>query len=425
MKLEFEDWLLSQKISQTADSLFHEAITCYKASAYRASLLLSYVGFQTVVKDRILLATCPTGISQAQWTNIRKNLIDDDKWDSQAFDAVQTTKPSSIFGLSDDIRHQVVYWKNRRNDCAHSKQNEINNSHVESFWLFLKSNLAKFVVSGSKEGLLNEIRNHFDFSITPPGADCFHLVEQIPVAISVSDLADFFDEIYKMFRPGTSGYPLPPPMATSEMDFWNKVLSLKDSGVVSKMIEYAKTKHRLVTDILRNHSDKIHYFTGDATFIRKLWYELLFDDQTARDFSVYCALLRNKLIPDNQIAEAHNKILSRSHGAPVEEDCITTFIATGFFDAFRQEAFANHSLSIFDWANRNSQLTKLYLERFPIDDEIATALQRIFEYENHPWSVASELDGLFSYNAAKKKEILDAFSRLQIASPRFIPSLNS
>jgi hypothetical protein len=103
MRLEFEDWLSSQKISQTADSLFHEAITCYKASAYRASLLLSYVGFQTVVKDRILLATCPTGISQAQWTNIRKNLIDDDKWETQAFDTVQTTKPASIFGLSDDI----------------------------------------------------------------------------------------------------------------------------------------------------------------------------------------------------------------------------------------------------------------------------------------------------------------------------------
>jgi hypothetical protein len=259
----------------------------------------------------------------------------------------------------------------------------------------LKSNLAKFVVSGSKEGLLNEIRNHFDFSITPPGEDCSHLVEQIPVAVSTNDLADFFSEVCKVFRPGSSGYPLPPPMSTGEMDFWGKVLILKDSGTVSKFVEFAKTEPRLVTDILRSHPDKIYQF-ADATFIRKLWYEMLFDDQTARDFSVYCALLRNKLIPDNQIVEAHNKILSRLRGIPSEEDSIAILKSTGFFDVFRQQAFANHSLSTFDWANRNSQLVRLYLERFPIDDEIATTVQRIFEYENHPWNVASELNGLFN-----------------------------
>ena len=175
-------------------------------------------------------------------------------------------RPIGIFGLSDNIRHQVVYWKNRRNDCAHSKQNEISSSHVKSFWLFLKSNLAKLVVNGSKEGLLNEIRNHFDFSITPPGADCSHLVEQIPAAISTNELSDFFSEVYKVFRPGSSDYPLPSPMSTSEMDFWNKVLLLKDNSVVSRFVEYAKTKHRLTTDILRNHPDKIQHLAGDIGF---------------------------------------------------------------------------------------------------------------------------------------------------------------
>ena len=185
---------------------------------------------------------------------------------------------------------------------------------------------------------MNELHNHFDFSITPPGAECSYLVGQIPVAISMNDLEGFFEDAYKIFRPGPSDYSLPPPMATSEMDFWNKVLSLKEIDIVSKFARFAKTKHRLVTDILRNYPDKIHHFADDAAFTRKLWYELLFDDQTSRDFLVYCALLWNKLIPDNQMTEAHQKILSRCHGIPIEEDCITILISTGFFEIFRQEA---------------------------------------------------------------------------------------
>jgi hypothetical protein len=147
MRIEFDDWLSSQKISATAEGLFKESIVCYKASAYRAALLLSYVGLQTIIKDRLLSANCPSSIPAGQWAGIIRNLTDDDRWDSQVYGAIQMKSPASIFGISDDLRNQITYWRNRRNDCAHSKQNEINFPHVETFWLFIKSNLAKLVVN--------------------------------------------------------------------------------------------------------------------------------------------------------------------------------------------------------------------------------------------------------------------------------------
>jgi hypothetical protein len=81
MRLEFEEWVLSQNLSETAEDLCREAITCYKASAYRAALLLSYLGFQTIVKMRILDASRPDGIDEAYWRSITDRLTDDSTWD--------------------------------------------------------------------------------------------------------------------------------------------------------------------------------------------------------------------------------------------------------------------------------------------------------------------------------------------------------
>ncbi len=62
MRLPIEDWLSSQELSRESEGLFRESITCYKASAYRAAFLFSFLAFQTVIRDRIVNAQVPTGI---------------------------------------------------------------------------------------------------------------------------------------------------------------------------------------------------------------------------------------------------------------------------------------------------------------------------------------------------------------------------
>lgn len=46
MRIFFEEWLSSIQISEVAKEIFDEAIACYRFQAYRASLLLSYMGFK-------------------------------------------------------------------------------------------------------------------------------------------------------------------------------------------------------------------------------------------------------------------------------------------------------------------------------------------------------------------------------------------
>jgi hypothetical protein len=152
--------------------------------------------------------------------------------------------PAPIFTLSEDLRRQVIYWKDRRNDCAHSRRNEISFSHIEAFWLFLRSNLPKFVVSGSKEGLLNDLRVHFDRSVTPADADYSQIIEQIRYAVETGELEEFFESVHEVFTelhrrpPGATFYP------PDEVMFFDSVLETGTSSVTSELVSFLRRRER-------------------------------------------------------------------------------------------------------------------------------------------------------------------------------------
>ena len=133
------------KKSIECNYLFQESIKCYKIEAYRASLLFSYLGFLTYIKEVIISSRKPTDIDESRWNDLLRKINNDDYWEQRVFDELNNNS-SCIFKFNDSIRQQIRYWKDRRNDCAHFKDNEINQSHVEMFWVFIKSNLNKISV---------------------------------------------------------------------------------------------------------------------------------------------------------------------------------------------------------------------------------------------------------------------------------------
>lgn len=417
MRLEFEDWVQSQEISETAKGLFAEAITCYKASAYRASLLLSYLAFQTVIKDRILATRRrPSDIQDKEWDHIIQELRDDDHWDSKIFEAIQRSS-NPIFRLSGDIKRQVTYWKDRRNDCAHYKRNAIGFSHVESYWLFIKSNLAKFVVSGSKEGLLDDIRVHFDRSLTPADADCSLIVDQIPNAIEMDELEDFLEGVLGVFE---ELYRQPSGMYhEDEIDFFNKMLDIRDAEIVSKLVGFLRNREDLLVTLLKATPSRLLYFADDPTFIRKLWHSRLIPVSQG-EFVIYWSLLRNQLIPEDQLQEAHGRVIPYLLDVTLTAELCPTLEEAGFFRAFRQLVFLKSDVPLadnFGWANRNRHLVVFYLDRFGIDKEIAHSLSRIFSKENHPFELKKQLNLFLSQSPERREEFLGVFEENQIRLP--------
>src|SRR3954471_9209694 len=129
MKLRIENWIDNSNFSEDVNVLFTDAVTCYKAGANRASLLFSYLAFLTILKERIIGATKPNLYPQGEWDIIILKLQNEDLWEAIVFDATQqqekidqATKQRTkdpIFNLNDNLRLQIKYWKDRRNDCAH------------------------------------------------------------------------------------------------------------------------------------------------------------------------------------------------------------------------------------------------------------------------------------------------------------------
>lgn len=422
MRLPFEQWTADQPIPQPAKELFAEAIVCYKAAAYRAALLFSYLGFQTTVRDRILRSKQPSNITDGNWQRMQGEIRDDDSWDSAVYDAIQQRSPREVFILSEDLRNQITFFKNRRNDCAHGKSNKIDYSHVETFWLFIQSHLSKFVVNESREDLTNRIRDHFDRSITPPGEDYSHIVREIPSAVEQSRLIDFFEEVHQILSSPTSRLF---PGQRDEAQFFNRILDLQNEGVSAKLVEYLEQNEELLTAILQDRPERVIHFRGNAALLRKLWYEELFSSfGHDSDLAIFCAMLRNDLIPQSQRSEAIAHIVRKLRDQIPSESCYEILDASGFFAQFKAMVFEDRLLSRFNWANSNTNLIVYYLDRFEIDDVVAHAVADTFSVPNYPYELQKALNAYFAEKHDKRGQLLRLIQDNDYPFPEKLDVLN-
>ena len=196
MRIYFQDWIYTQNLPNRSLDLFEEAILCYRATAYKGALLFSFLGFQNVIRERILNSNIPHNATEYErkWIEIQGKLRDEDQSDTQIIDCIRMQKPFNVFSISDDIRNQYMYWKNRRNDCAHGKENIIKETHVENFWLFIESNLVKFNVNGSSTFLKDKVKKHFNIMITPKGTNPNNIISEIPSSLKPEEFKTFLDQ---------------------------------------------------------------------------------------------------------------------------------------------------------------------------------------------------------------------------------------
>ncbi|NJM79038.1 MAG: hypothetical protein HC854_04260, partial [Flavobacterium sp.] len=83
-----DNWIEQKitKLSIDSKSLFDESLLCYKIKAFRASLLFSYLGFLTIIKEIIISSKKPELIEQSRWDKIIFDLNIEDKWEKEFID---------------------------------------------------------------------------------------------------------------------------------------------------------------------------------------------------------------------------------------------------------------------------------------------------------------------------------------------------
>jgi hypothetical protein len=406
MFLDFEKWINKKSIPQESLDTFLEAILCYKFGAYKASLLFSYIGFQLIVKDRILNSNMPQLFPKSKWIQIHNDLRNNDKWDSAIFEAIQIKTNKEIFHISEDLRNQVAYWKNRRNDCAHSKSNTINASQVESFWFFIKSNLSKFIVIGGKDELLNKVKDHFDISKTPPNQDIGYIVKDIPSTVDLQDYEQFLNDLLNLIRKFDDS--LFSRNFTKDIIVIEKIISLNSLELTHAISNILKRKDDLLLTYLRKYPHHIVIFSEDKTFIRGIWYDKLFGSATIKeDFSIYCSILKNNLIPEDQMNESFEHIIRNRLlcNTPCDDDFI--FLKNiKFFDKFKEIAFIENKICQFEWSKKNVNFIIYYLSQFEMDETIAESIYFTFNVENYPFKLAQDLELFLNSNEYKKNQLI-------------------
>lgn len=419
MKLPVETWIQERAYGVNVRKLFHESSICYRNSAYRASLIFSYIGFLTIVKETIIKAQIPTSFTSGEWNIIVNKINDDEIWEKEVFEILINTK-KPIFKISDDLKNQIKYWKDRRNDCAHFKYNEIEAQHTESFWSFVKSNIPKITVEGGMESLLNRFEEHFDETKTPLGSDFTHLVKEITNSVLPSEREDFFKEVKKRIdgRAWWLGN-------SNTFSIYAKILESSDEATIEALINYLK-KEELDNNFLHFHPNKVIQFGYKDTEIRKMWKERLYETGM-NPLVIYSSLLRNGLIPNAQIQEANEEIFSRFNQSQTrnfyfypEASDIDTLKANYFFDTIKRIAIQEKELNDYMWVNSKADLIMASIEYLSLDKEVVNCICEMASKSKHSQWLVRELNGAFNRIPDLKIKFQSIASKNGISIPSII-----
>lgn len=414
MRLPVEEWMETSELPEEVRVAFREAVVGFKAGAYRSALLFSYVGWNLAIRHRVLNAQRPERFPEKKWEQIADRLRDDDRWDAQAFETTQMKAPAPIFPVSEDLRTQVRFWKDRRNDCAHFKFNRIGSHHVEAFWSFVQSNLGRFVPAGGEADLLQRLARHYDPNFTPPGADVRPLVDRVPLAVETTRYPQFLSALVRRFSRRTTGAR---EIGVTELaEIFALLLRGGDPALESAAVEACTKAPSLLTSVLRRDPSLCLRWAADAVVVRRLWRELLFE-QGHQDLPIYAALLRNRLIPAEELEEANLWIARRLRGDVPRPEDEPALSQAGFLAALKRIAFEEGQINEFDWGNRNAATVRWYVETYAIDDTVAESICTTFGYPPYPYGGRDALAELFASNRAKLEELEERAEHLDETVP--------
>lgn len=391
LNLHFETWIKEQHISEEALILFDESIKCYRVGAYRASFLMSYLGFMKSLRDRLLKSGKPDLIHVQEWKKTINDLRNDKIWEETVIKTIEEkTKPkkgskevprSKVYLINNDLIDEVPYWRKKRNECAHAKETIIGYSHVETFWLFLQSNLAKFVVNGGKEALLSKIKKHFDKNFTKPNADVSYLIKEIPLVVKLHEMPELLKEIYNDYVDLDEYFP-----GDMELSFWSKIAYSENNNLRNAFLEFIESDTYIFSVFIGRFPDKLVEFSENQELIRNFWNEILFKHITSLSDSYWelvSMVLRNRWVPSEEIKRFINKVYNHFDKFSFPKQEQTKILREhGLFELIKKNIFESGKLNQrggYQLANDSSNMIIYYLDNEALDDVVVKELNQLFD----------------------------------------------
>lgn len=382
--------------------ILNDAIRCYRNGIARPALMLSYIAFIQAVRDNLLKSDMPKGFNEPRWKACMSKLRQENAWDEQVISCIKCRDNPPYFELTDSLRDDVCYWRNRRNDCAHYKDSEITLSHVAAFWVFIMDNYNKFTPIGSLMQSVNDYKRHYNVSITPKGTSTEVIFKRLCLAIKTEDdLLLFLKE------------------ADSCMEYEEQAQLLHDL----LMDERHKAKViSLLTDKLKRVKMYLALKPADVSVIlgnnpemtRKFWYEdfMLF----ASSANVYVEMLRAKMIPQGEIKESLNMFLKHEYKRNAfyldNPEDFNVLKENGLYDIFIEEYLSEDF--VCNNPGEKCHKTDFYIsliKRGGISDKLIKVLSESIK-GTFPYTLENRLKGEIFKDEENKKQYLESIARL-------------
>lgn len=374
--------------------ILNDAIRCYRNGIARPALMLSYIAFIQAVRDNLLKSDMPKGFNEPRWKACMSKLRQENAWDEQVISCIKCRDKPSYFELTDSLRDDVCYWRNRRNDCAHYKDSEITLSHVAAFWVFIMDNYNKFTPIGSLMQSVNDYKRHYNVSITPKGTSTEVIFKRLCLAIKTEDDLLLF---------------LKETDSCMEYEEQAQLLHdlLMDERHKSKVISLLTVKLKRVKMYLALKPADVSVVLGNnLEMTRKFWYEdfMLF----ASCANVYVEMLRAKMIPQGEIKESLDMFLKHEYKRSAfrvdSQEDFNVLKENGIYDIFIEEYLSKEF--VCDNPREKCYKTDFYIsliQRGGITDKLIKALSESIK-GTFPYTLTNRLkDEIFNDGKSKKQ----------------------
>lgn len=396
----FQDWIKSQNLKEDTTTLFEESIKCCQVEAYKAALLFSFIGFQQIIRERMLNSDIPESFNSAEkrWENeVISSLKNDDRYEMIIGKYILSTpKDSDIFKLNNNIKNQYEYWKNRRNECAHGKRATISKEMVTSFWEFIIFNNNHFHVDGGINILLNNLEVYLDDSRTSSNIKAVYIGEAVSGILNSNELDIVFKILNEKYNTiAVSGM-------IDENDERIKLIANVFEELLKLKAPYREaTKQYLYTNLplLINCiyvKPEITHFIDEKETVRFMWKEELFK-QKKISLKVICNLLVYDKVPKNQIEELAEYIFKFYYEFSVEyltEKDIEILKDRGVAEKLRVQIFEKEQ----DWRTQFTEATNkrniitLCLESAELSKVDLDILFEVFEGPYPPFNLRDTIN---------------------------------
>ncbi len=385
---DFEKMIENNKGCFTDDEmgLFKDSIRCFHAAIFRPAYILAYQGMMIYFRRMIQTAKMPSGYDAGKWKGVQTRLANDREWEEEVNNAIRTqpdskkTPPTiAILCMTDSLRKDFDFWRNRRNDCAHYKEYVINDSHVLAFYSFLAQYLLKISVEGGMMTLLNEFKDACDITKTSPKASLQPFVDKILSMVNPDEMNDFFSylEEYMGFR-----------LSGRYEELMANIIKGGNEDLKKYAVSFVRSDKDVQASLIENYPELVGHLV-EKSEVREFWMK------TLRNCRNRVAVLGNMmmvgLIDPAEKEESINKIIQYSYDnnegmGDVSDEVLLKLKAEGFFSALKAKYFNSA------YTSHNARECGKFKYNFfygcvaylPIDKEWIEILVCIFSQADYP-----------------------------------------